>query len=57
MLKELAEYYNTSMIDINHKLIEVAFKKTLAHVEARELEKQKEKEDEIRYYIPRPDPD
>lgn len=40
MLKELAEYYGTSMIEINHKLIEVAFKKTLAHYEAKEREKE-----------------
>jgi hypothetical protein len=33
MVKELAGYYETSMMDIVHKLIDAAFKKTLLKLE------------------------
>jgi hypothetical protein len=33
MVKELAGYYETSMMDIVHRLVDAAFKKTLVKVE------------------------
>jgi hypothetical protein len=46
MLKELSGYYQTSMRNIVHKLIEAAFKKTLVEIEQKEKE---ENETRARY--------
>lgn len=38
MVKELAMYYKTSMLDIVHRMIEAAFNKTLIEVERKDKE-------------------
>lgn len=47
MLKELSTYYQTSMRDIIHKLIEAAFKKTLIEVEQKHKEETEAREQYI----------
>lgn len=47
MVKELAAYYKMSMMGFVHKIIEAAFKKTLAEVEAKDIE-ERAKEERIR---------
>lgn len=47
MVKELALYYKMSMMGFVHKMIEAAFKKTLAEVEEKDKE-ERAKEERIR---------
>lgn len=47
MVKELAAYYKMSMMGFVHRIIEAAFKKTLAEVEAKDIE-ERAKEERIR---------
>jgi len=45
MVKELASYYETSMMDLVHRMIEAAFNKTLAKVEAEDIKNRQEEEE------------
>lgn len=45
MVKELAAYYETSMMDFVHRMIEAAFNKTLAKVEAEDIKNRQEEEE------------
>jgi hypothetical protein len=45
MVKELASYYETSMMDLVHRMIEAAFNKTLAKVEAEDIKNRREEEE------------
>lgn len=45
MVKELAAYYETSMMDFVHRMIEAAFKKTLSKVEEEDIKNRQEEEE------------
>ena len=45
MVKELAAYYETSMMDFVHRMIEAAFNKTLSKVEAEDIQNRLEEEE------------
>lgn len=45
MVKELAAYYKTSMLELVHRMIDAAFQKTLAKVEAEDIKNRQEEEE------------